>query len=151
MKEKKTLSPVAINLKKLLKPCKDWERVSSWKESLLELERETGIAETTTRGWFSGKNIPSFTNVQAIANYKKVDVYDQYVNEDRWVKIYHVSPERQEIMKKLAEMPDDQFFNTVNLNMFQNETTDENETEEKTQTGELEENKPGEGDGPSPK
>jgi hypothetical protein len=67
--------------------------------------------------------------VQKIADFKNVYVYDLYVNEDRWVKIFNQSPERQEIMKNLAEMPDDQFFNTVNIDMFENETKEEKKTE----------------------
>lgn len=129
MKEKK-IAPVVINLKQLLKPCKDWERVTAWKESLLELERATGISGKTVRGWFSGKNVPSFLNVKAIADYKKVNVYDLYVDKSRWVKIFHVSPGRQEIMKKIAEMPDDQFFNTINFDVLKNITETETENRE---------------------
>jgi len=151
MKEKnKTLSPVIIHLKKLLKPCKDWQRISAWKESLLELKRNTGISPDTVRAWFSLKNPPSFDHVQKIADYKKIYVYDIYVNEKRWVKIFHVSPERQEIMKKLAEMPDDKFFSTVNINVLKNSTEKETEEKMETETEKNGENSQGEGGEPSP-
>jgi len=125
----KELPPIIINLKKLLKPCKDWERISAWKEALMELQRGTGISPSTIRNWFALHSPPFFHNVQKIADFKNVYVYDLYVNEDRWVKIFNQSPERQEIMKNLAEMPDDQFFNTVNIDMFENETKEEKKTE----------------------
>jgi len=151
MKEKnEVLSPLVIHLKKLLKPCKDWERISAWKESLLNIKSNTGISPDTVRAWFALKNPPSFDHVKKIADYKKVYLYDLYVNEERWVKIFHVSPERQEIMKELAELPDAQFFNIVNSDMLENITEEENKTEEKPETGELEKNKSEEGSEPSP-
>ncbi|MEW5801765.1 MAG: helix-turn-helix transcriptional regulator [bacterium] len=99
-------NPVSRNLASLLKHGESYQRGSEFKKNLEFIEKEIGLNQGSIRNWISGNRNAQFESLEKIAHLFGANVYDLYIDRDKWLDLENVTPEQREIIEDVLKIKD---------------------------------------------